>query len=443
MKPRNGGGAKGPRHLGLPGGQLSSDGQEEPSGRPRPFGISKAVVWAAYKKVKANKGAAGVDGQSIAQFEENLSGNLYRIWVRLCSGSYIPPAVLEVSIPKPGGDGSRSLGIPTVADRIAQTSIASILEPLVEPHFHPDSYGYRPGRSALQAVGTCRKRCWKLDWVLDVDIRSFFDTIDPELTLRAVRHHCDEPCVLLYVKRWLTAPVLRGNGELVERDRGSPQGSAISPLLANLFLHYAFDAWIAREFPHVQFERYCDDMVIHCASERQARMLRAKITERFRACGLELNRDKTRVVYCKDSNRKGSYEHEQFTFLGYTFRPRSAKNKHDVLFVNFSPAISPKAIKAIGRTIRRWRIHRRTGTTLEDLADEINLVVRGWVNYFGRFYTFKLTLLLRRINAYLVRWLQRKYKRLRHRPRRARQLLANVARREPGLFAHWSAGARP
>jgi RNA-directed DNA polymerase len=443
MKPRNGGGAKGPRHLGLPGGQLSSDGQEEPSGRPRPFGISKAVVWAAYKKVKANKGAAGIDGQSVAQFEENLSGNLYRIWVRLCSGSYIPPAVLEVSIPKPGGEGSRSLGIPTVADRIAQTAIASILEPLVEPYFHPDSYGYRPGRSALQAVGTCRRRCWKLDWTLDVDIKSFFDTIDHELILRAVRHHCDEPYVLLYVERWLAAPVSRGDGELVERDRGSPQGSAISPLLANLFLHYAFDAWITREFPHVQFERYCDDMVIHCASERQARMLRAKITERFRACGLELNRDKTRVVYCKDSNRKGSYEHEQFTFLGYTFRPRSAKNKHGVLFVNFSPAISPRAVKAIGQTIRRWRIHRRTGTTLKDLADEINLVVRGWVNYFGRFYTFKLTLLLRRIDAYLVRWLQRKYKRLRHRPRRARQLLTNVGRREPGLFAHWGAGARP
>jgi RNA-directed DNA polymerase len=443
MKPRNGGGVKGPHHLGLPVGQLSSDGQEEPSGRPRPFGISKAVVWAAYKKVKANKGAAGIDGQSIAQFEEDLARNLYRIWVRLCSGSYFPPAVLEVSIPKPGGKGSRSLGVPTVSDRIAQSAIASILEPLVEPHFHSDSYGYRPGRSALQAIGMCRKRCWKLDWVLEVDIKSFFDTIDPELTLRAVRHHCGEPYVELYVKRWLDAPVLRVDGELVSRDRGSPQGSSISPLLANLFLHYTFDTWIAREYPHVQFERYCDDMVIHCASERQARMLRAKIVERFRACGLELNHDKTRVVYCKDTNRKGSYEHAQFTFLGYTFRARSAKNKHGVLFVNFCPAISPAAVKAVGHTIRRWRLHRRTGTTLKDLADEINLVVRGWLNYYGAFYTFRLTLLLRRINTYLVRWLRCKYKRLRHRPRRARELLARVARQEPGLFAHWTAGARP
>jgi len=237
MKPSNAGGAKGPHHLGLPGGQLSSNGQEESSGRPRPFSIPKAVVWAAYKKVKAKQGAAGVDGQSIAQFEEDLAGNLYRIWVRLCSGSYIPPAVREVSIPKPSGDGSRRLGVPTVADRIAQAAIASILEPLVEPHFHPDSYGYRPGRSALQAVATARKRCWKLDWLLDVDIQSFFDTLDHELVLRAVRHHCHERYVLLYVERWLQAPVQRADGDLMQRDRGSPQGSAISPLLANLFLH--------------------------------------------------------------------------------------------------------------------------------------------------------------------------------------------------------------
>jgi RNA-directed DNA polymerase len=443
MKPSNDGGAKGPRHLGLPGGQLSSDGQEEPSGRPRPFSIPKAVVWAAYKKVKARQGAAGVDGQSIAQFEEDLAGNLYRIWVRLCSGSYIPPAVREVSIPKPSGDGSRRLGVPTVADRIAQAAIASILEPLVEPHFHPDSYGYRPGRSALQAVATARKRCWKLDWLLDVDIQSFFDTLDHELVLRAVRHHCHERYVLLYVERWLKAPVQRADGELVRRDRGSPQGSAISPLLANLFLHYAFDAWIAREFPHVQFERYSDDMVIHCASERQARMLRAKITERFRACGLELNQDKTRIVYCKDSNREGSHEHQQFTFLGYTFQPRPAMNRHGTLFVSFCPAVCPAALKAIGLVIRRWRLHRRTGTTLQDLADEINPIVQGWLNYYGAFYKFKLTMPLRRINTYLIRWLRKKYKRLRGRPRRARQLLARIARNQPGLLAHWTAGAIP
>ena len=443
MKPRNGGGAKGPHHLGLPGGQLPSNGQEEPSGRPRPFSIPKAVVWEAWKKVRANRGAAGVDGQSISEFEVNLKGNLYKLWVRLCSGSYIPPAVLEVRIPKPGGEGSRRLGVPTVSDRVAQCAIASILEPLVEPHFHPDSYGYRPGRSALDAVGVCRKRCWRTDWLLDLDIHSFFDTIDHELLLRAVRHHCDEPHVLLYVERWLKAPVQQRDGGLAERDQGSPQGSSISPLLANLFLHYALDAWIGREFPDVRFERYCDDMVIHCVSENEARMLRVRIAERLDACGLQLNREKTRVVYCKDANRKGSYEHEQFTFLGYTFRPRTAKNRYGVLFVTFTPAISPMAIKAIGHTIRRWRLHRRTGTTLQDLAEETNPLVRGWAIYYGRFYPTKVALLLRRINEYLVRWLRCKYKRLRGRPRRARELLAKIAKREPRLFAHWTAGALP
>jgi len=258
-----------------------------------------------------------------------------------------------------------------------------------------------------------------------------------------VRHHCDESYVSLYVKRWLTAPISRGDGELVERDQGSPQGSSISPLLANLFLHYAFDAWMAREFPAVRFERYCDDMVIHCASAGLARMLRAKIAERFRACGLELNLDKTRLVYCKDSNRKGSYEHEQFTFLGYTFRPRLAKSRQGRFFVSFTAAISPAAIKAIGHTVRRWRLHLRTGLTLQDLARQINVVVRGWINYFGQFYSARLVLLLKRINAYLVRWLQRKYKRLRRRPRRARRFLARVARLQPGLFAHWTIGALP
>jgi RNA-directed DNA polymerase len=230
--------------------------------KPKSFEISKWAVWEAYRRVKANNGAAGVDEQLLTEFERDLKGNLYKLWNRLSSGSYFPPPVRAVEIPKRDG-GSRVLGVPTVADRIAQTVVAGYLEPGVEPHFHPDSYGYRPGRSALDAVGVCRERCWRSDWVLDLDIRSFFDSVPHDLVLRAVAHHTDQRWILLYVERWLKAPLQQEDGSLVQRDRGTPQGSAISPLLANTFLHYAFDAWMAREHPAVRFERYCDDVIVH------------------------------------------------------------------------------------------------------------------------------------------------------------------------------------
>jgi RNA-directed DNA polymerase len=410
--------------------------------KPKPFEISKWAVWEAYRRVKANKGAAGVDEQSIAEFEGDLSGNLYKLWNRLSSGSYLPPPVRAVEIPKRDGS-SRMLGVPTVADRIAQTVVAAYLEPGVEPHFHPDSYGYRPGRSALDAVEVCRERCWRSDWVLDMDIRSFFDSVPHDLVLRAVAHHTDQRWVLLYVERWLKAPLERGDGSLVERDRGTPQGSAISPLLANTFLHYAFDAWMAREHPAVRFERYCDDVIVHARSEQQARDLRDATASRLAECGLALNERKTRIVYCKDANRRGSYEHESFDFLGYTFRPRLSKSRHGKHFVNFSPAVSGEAGKRIGREIRRWRLHRWSDKTLTDLARSINAIVRGWINYYGRFYRSELIRLLRRINEYLIRWAMRKFKRLRRRPARARRFLAGVAGREPSLFAHWRFGVGP
>jgi RNA-directed DNA polymerase len=410
--------------------------------KPKPFEISKWAVWEAYRRVKANKGAAGVDEQSLSEFERDLKGNLYKLWNRLSSGSYFPPPVRAVEIPKRDG-GSRVLGVPTVADRIAQTVVAGYLEPEVEPHFHPDSYGYRPGRSALDAVGVCRERCWRSDWVLDLDIRSFFDSVPHDLVLHAVAHHTDLRWVLVYVERWLKAPLQREDGSLVARDRGTPQGSAISPLLANMFLHYAFDLWMAREQPGVLFERYCDDVIVHARSEREAQQLRAAIASRLAECGLELNEGKTRIVYCKDANRRGSYEHESFDFLGYTFRPRLSKSKHGEHFVNFSPAVSADARKQMGQEIRRWRLHRWSGKTLTDLARSINAIVRGWINFYGRFYRSELVRFLRRINAYLVRWAMRKYKRLRRHPARARRFLATVHRREPGLFAHWRCGARP
>jgi RNA-directed DNA polymerase len=410
--------------------------------KPKPFDISKRAIWAAWLRVKANRGAAGVDEQSLEEFERDLKGNLYKLWNRLSSGSYFPPPVRAVEIPKRDG-GSRVLGVPTVADRIAQTVVAGYLEPEVEPIFHPDSYGYRPGRSALDAVGVCRERCWRSDWVLDIDIRSFFDGVPHDLVVRAVARHTDQRFVLLYVERWLKTPLQLEDGSLVERDHGTPQGSAISPLLANVFLHYAFDLWMAREYPSVQFERYCDDVIVHARSEQQARELRAAIASRLAECGLELNEQKTRIVYCKDWARRGSYEHERFDFLGYTFCPRLARGKHGGKFVNFLPAVSNDARKRLGRGIRRWRLHLRSGTTLTYLARSINVTVQGWINYYGRFYRSGLVLLLRRINDYLVRWARRKYRRLRRRPAAARRLLAEVYRREPGLFAHWRAGARP
>jgi RNA-directed DNA polymerase len=253
------------------------ESRDELKSSGKPFEISKRAVWEAFEKVKANKGAPGVDAVSIEEFEEDLKGNLYKIWNRMSSGTYFPPAVRAVEIPKPHGKGTRMLGVPTVADRIAQTVVAGELERKVEPIFHADSYGYRPGRSALDAVAACRQRCWKTDWVIDLDIQKFFDSVPWDLMVKAVQANTDLPWVLLYVKRWLAAPLQQPDGTLIARDRGTPQGSAVSPVLANLFMHYAFDTWLTRTHPQVVFERYADDAVVHCRSEAEARRVLAEI----------------------------------------------------------------------------------------------------------------------------------------------------------------------
>ena len=404
--------------------------------KAKPFGISKRVVFESYLRVKANKGAAGVDEESIADFEKDLKNNLYKIWNRMSSGSYFPPAVRLVEIAKKGG-GQRKLGVPTVSDRIAQMVAKMYFEPEVDCYFHPDSYGYRPGKSAIEAVGVARKRCWRHDWVLDCDIKAFFDEIDHELLMRAVRKHTDNKWLLLYIERWQKAPVQAEDGTLISREKGSPQGSVISPLLANLFLHYAFDEWMRRNHDNIPFERYADDILVHCTSERQARWIKAVIERRLKECRLELNPEKTKIVYCRDSRRKGKYPDKKFDFLGYTFRPRGSKDRYGRLFVGFLPAISDEAAKTIRSTIRSWRIHRMTDKSLKDLACMFNPKIRGWINYYGQFYKSALYRVLNQLNGALQRWAMRKYKKLRRRRRKAFHWMGRIAKQMPHLFAHW------
>jgi RNA-directed DNA polymerase len=408
-----------------------------PKPNDKPFAIPKSMVWEAYRRVAANDGAPGVDGQAVEEFEADLRDNLYKIWNRMSSGSYFPPPVRAVEVPKPHSPGVRVLGVPTVADRIAQTVVAMQLEPLVEPRFHPDSYGYRPGRSAHDALEVCRRRCWKYDWIIDLDVQKFFDTVSWDLTVKAVAAVTDCPWVLLYVRRWLAAPLQHPDGTIVERDKGTPQGSAVSPVLANLFMHFAFDTWMARKHPGCPFERYADDVVVHCKSRRQAESVLATIAARMREVGLGLHPDKTRIVYCKDSNRRGEHEHTSFTFLGYAFRAREAiSSRSGTHFSSFLPAISPEALKAKSDRLREMRIHRHTNLSLDDLAEWLNPIVAGWMNYYGRYYRTVLYPLLRRVSIYLRRWAGKKYRRLRT-YKRFKRWWTGLLQREPGLFAHW------
>jgi group II intron reverse transcriptase/maturase len=408
--------------------------------KDKSFDVGKREVWEAYKRVRANRGAAGVDEVSLEMFDADLERNLYRIWNRMASGSYFPPPVKRVEIPK--GDGKvRLLGIPTVADRVAQMVVQRRLEPLLEPSFHADSYGYRPRRSAHQALRTARNRCWRYDWILDLDIASFFDNIDHELMMKAVRKHSDRAWVTLYIERWLKADVAMPDGTRVRREKGTPQGGVVSPLLANLFLHYAFDQWMVRHNPNVPFERYADDIVCHCSTRSQAEALRVMLEERFGSCGLTLNPQKTCVVYCADANRRGGYEICRFDFLGYTFKPRKAMNRFGRLFTSFSPAVSDKAGKSIRREIRGWGLQRLSRYSLGELLSRLKPTLVGWIRYYGAFHPSILQRTLETLDIHLVHWAQRKYKKLTGHLSRAWDWLAAIKKRAPMLFPHWSVAA--
>jgi len=406
----------------------------------KPFIISKQQVVEAYRLVKANAGAAGVDRQTLEDFDKNRKDNLYKIWNRMSSGSYFPPPVEAVPIPKAAG-GVRWLGIPTVGDRIAQMVVKLQFEPQVEPHFLSDSYGYRPNKSALDAVAVTRQRCWQYDWVLEFDIKGLFDHIPHDLLMKAVLKHTDCPWVILYIRRWLTAPMQSRDGQLCERSRGTPQGGVISPILSNLFLHYVFDRWIQRHYPDTPWCRYADDGLVHCRTEQQAHRLMGRLRERFAECGLEMHPQKTKVIYCKDGNRKGRYSTTSFDFLGYTFKPRVSWNKRQNFpFISFSPAVSQSALKSMRGKTRKLGVRNRTDLELIDIARWFNPILQGWLNYYGKFRPSAMHGICRHFNMTLVAWAMKKYKHLRGRRTKTVKLFDRIAERHPNMFAHWRIG---
>lgn len=406
----------------------------------KPFDIPKALVWKAWLIVKANKGSAGIDQESIYEFEQDLAKNLYKIWNRMSSGTYFPPPVKAVPIPKKQG-GLRILGIPTVGDRICQTVAKLVFEPLVEPIFLPDSYGYRPNKSALDAIGTTRQRCWKYDWLLEFDIRGLFDNIDHELLMKAVRLHTENKWVLLYIERWLIAPMQMPDGTTKARTCGVPQGGVISVVLANLFLHYVFDVWMTKHHQNKPWGRYADDAVCHCKTETEAQELLVELGRRFTECKLELHPDKTKIIYCKDGARNGEYLNIKFKFLGYEFRRRKVKNHHtNGVFVSFTPAVCPEAKKEMRGKIRQMNIRNRTDLSLKQIAEWVNPILNGWINYYGKYSRSALYPVLNSFNLSLVSWARSKYKKLRKHKTKACLFIQNMCKVQPNLFAHWKHG---
>lgn len=403
--------------------------------------VSRQMVWAAYKKVKANKGSAGVDEISMEEFDANRSKHLYKLWNRMASGSYFPPPVKEVEIPKKDGK-IRKLGVPTISDRIGQMVIKDYLEPRFEAIFSPNSYGYRPNKNAHQALESVRNNCRKTDWVIDLDIKGFFDNIDHGKLMLAIEKHVSEQWCLFYIKRWLNTPVQTKSGELVQKQgKGTPQGGVISPLLANLFLHYAMDKWLELKHKTVKFVRYADDAILHCQSKAHAEQMLNAIGERMEACGLELHPEKTKLVYCRDYRRQGKYPEVKFDFLGYSFQPRTTKSrKTGNLFLGYDCAISISSKKRIADKMEDLNIVGLTFKSIVGVAQFLNPYIRGWVTYYGKFRKHEMNSIFQLLHKRLVRWARRRYKRYKTRVNRAYMWLDTIRKQFPNLFYHWQIG---
>lgn len=409
----------------------------------RTISIPKGAVFQSWKMVKQNRGSYGIDRQSIADFEKSLSSNLYRIWNRLTSGSYFPPPVKGVDIPKRGG--FRRLGVPTVSDRVAQGTIKVMFESRLESVFDKDSYGYRPGRSCHDAIEATRRRCWQYSWLVEYDIRGMFDRIPHELLMKAVCVHFPEKWVQMYLKRWLEAPMLNPDGSVSTRKSGTPQGGVLSPILSNLFMHYAMDKWMRKEFPSLPWCRYSDDGVVHCQSLKQAQMVRDKLARRLKEVGLELHSEKTHIVYCQDDRRRGvsCNVNTSFEFLGFEFTERSAQNRSSgEVFRRFLPGIGRNRLKELRRELKRQPVLRAMYSSIDNIAKALNPIIRGWFNYYGRFYPSALKALSCYINERLMIWLKEKYRRSRRGGTKARayRFLKQIHGSRPHLFAHWKKG---
>jgi group II intron reverse transcriptase/maturase len=403
--------------------------------------ITKRMIWESYKKVRKNKGAAGIDEETIDMYEERLEDNLYTLWNRMSSGSYFPPPVLEVEIPKNDGRKRRKLGIPTVNDRVAQQVIKNYLEQRFEAEFSPESYGYRPLKSAHQAVEQVRKNVRHYHWVIDMDISGFFDNMSHDLLQRAIERHVEEKWAKMYITRWLQAPIEDRKGNKRSRDgKGTPQGGVISPLLANLFLHYAFDKWFEITSPNLRFVRYADDIIVHCNSQTEAEEVLIAIKLRLGECKLKLNEKKTSIVYCKKDHRKDKFKTVQFDFLGFSFQPRTASNHGKELFLSYDCAISRKSESKIVEVFRKLNFHQWTSYDLSRIAQVLNPKIRGWINYYGKFKVHKLSRIFMILNERLVRWAVNKYRRFGYSFAKAGRWLRNLAVCYPGLFVHWQYG---
>lgn len=389
--------------------------------------------------VKRNGGSAGIDGQTLEEFEATKADNLYKLWNRMSSGSYIPQAVRRVNIPKKDG-GKRPLGIPTIADRIAQMTARLIFEPILEPIFHEDSYGYRPCKSAHQALAKCREHCWQYDWVIDLDIKGFFDTIDHGMMMKAVDQNHPPKWVRLYIERWLKSPVQDEDGVISDCTMGTPQGGVISPLLANLYLHYAFDMWMARTHRENQFERYADDIVIHCRTKEEAERLLSDIKQRLSACKLTVHPEKTKIVYCRDRKRKCDYHNTEFDFLGYTFKQRISRSRNGKYFLGFTPAISKKSEKNIKETIRSWKLHKYVEVDLQEISKKYNPKLHGWMNYYGRFRPSAMYGIFRMFQVILAKWVRNKFMKFKCSWLKAGEYLKRIASKSRNLFIHWERG---